>query len=650
MDEGTRHDHDRVALHISDEPAIFDVTESGEIPEPPKTAAGRLEENVTQIDFSKVLSTTTRWTKEISSTGRGQGEEEDTSEAVLATTTPGRLEAVKENIYLAWAEVQFSLDLVERLLANERRTSPDEDNSYLRLLPAPRKPAPPPRQQVDDLQLSLSAKFQHLKLVAKNLRDAGERLQTSLDRDQSFYGTFTTNLRAKDWVLQARSGLERGLYVDYGFGQAGSDYYQVGQAEIWRNLTAPEKRKREDNVEEEVDLILPRVNAKRMRITTVSGMTRMNDEIFQRSQDSDFWSHWANENGNKYVFERPDKVSINLYCCKDRKEIGLYRQLSRAQSAIFDAEIFDHVSKETARESTAEVSRILPNAVAASVGATSTKLVVSLVDGDETVPNPCTSDDAQQPSELTSISQPDGALLELVAQQALRRQHRTNIRRQREAAGCYTGVGRVQKNEQMSVLARLAKTIEIQNIRSQILFAMQKTIGCVSERCQIAVRRERVMSGDIDTKWTLQIFGRWQVLLFLCVSGDIVAQSSILDMSSSSLRFSEVEAYLRHEVWRACVHMVVQEANALGVCIGIPGGVKKWHVDDLSVKGLIRTRNIPLRCVVDLYGTDLPSSYLQIRISSVEDAYKIPLRSPDGLAQKSDVKDLVRQILVRHMQ
>ncbi|KNC97912.1 uncharacterized protein SPPG_06903, partial [Spizellomyces punctatus DAOM BR117] len=630
MDEVTRQDDVRVALHISDEPAILDVTESGEIPEPPKTAAARLEENVTQIDFSKVLSTTTGWTKEKSLTGRGQGEEEDTSEAVVATTTPGRLEAIKENIYLAWAEVQFSLDLVERLLANEKRTSQDADNSYLRLLPAPRKPAPPPRQQIDDLQLILSAKFQHLKLVAKNLRDAGERLQTSLDRDQSFYGTFTTNLRSKDWVLQARSGSERGLYVDYGFGQAGSDYYQVGHAEIWRNLTAPEKRKREDNVEEEVDLILPRVNAKRMRITTVSGLTRMSDEKFQRRQDSDFWSHWANEN--------------------DRKESGLYRQLSRAQSAIFDAEIFDHVSREAARESAAEVTRILPNAVAASVGATSTKLVVSLVDGDETVPNPCTSDDAQQPSQVTSISQPDGALLELVAQQALRRQHRTNIRRQREAAGCYTGVGRVQKNEQMSVLARLARTTEIQNIRSQISFAMQKTIGYVSERCNISVRRERVTSGDIDTKWTLQIFGRWQVLLFLRVSGDIVAQTSILDMASSSLHVSEVEDYLRQEVWRACVHMVVQEANALGVSIGIPGGVKKWHVDDLSVKGLIRTRNIPLRCVVDLYGTDLPSSYLQIRISSVEDAYKIPLRSPDGLAQKSDVKDLVRQILVRHMQ
>ncbi|KAI8918616.1 subunit 17 of mediator complex-domain-containing protein [Powellomyces hirtus] len=545
-----------LAVRLGEEATLVDITPEGEeILEQPLSLSARLAQQAQLLNWTKIRS------KPL-----------DTGEDESADDKPQipPLQTAKESIHKAWQEISITLDVVNRMLAAEKRNSKDPDMSNLRLLPAPRRPPPSQRHQIESIELTMAAKLQHLKSISDRFSEVAERLNVSAEGDQTFYGTLTTNLQEKDWILQAKTfdGFGKTLYVDYTYAHAGSDFREVGHGDVRRNIVSnSEKRKRSAPEDDgDVDLMLYHRKAKRLRILV--GQSEASSAQ-TKQKHPDVWKAWELDNVPP--------------------EEGLYKKLALAQATIFDLEMFHKIAEELSPgQSSASEARILDKAIAVSLHQSSAKMIIDMEEAPLTLA-------AKQQKSTFEISTSellyeyrDNALMELLAHQALRRIHRSRISAARQGV---TGMDTPKRRTpQPKVFQQISLSVDLHHLRASIQSDVDGAVRCLRGGFDLKVRRRRGSEPDVDATWTLGISNLWEVTIMLDASGQITGRATL--RHKSRLSADEVAEYIRDEIWRICLEIVKREIDMTSdPSMGKP----EWVTDGLKLRALVHSAAIPIR-------------------------------------------------------
>ncbi|RKO84416.1 hypothetical protein BDK51DRAFT_32060, partial [Blyttiomyces helicus] len=362
-----------MALEMRTEPRIQDVTEDGvEIPEPTLTPAERLAENISKINVFNIRRTAaavpdTPAIQTVGSADEMEVEKESGAPAeVDVGIKPPPVERVRERVYYAREEIKLLCDIVTRLIDSAHQKPDQPDLLHLRLAHAPRRQPANDAKQIDDLRLAINAKDEDLRQIAAYLKSSAEGLVTNMERENRFYGDFSLKLRQHDWILQSRGGrpgLPRALYLDYGFrhgkgictgggegGQgssrgkvvtyltaanftpnsyfsAGSTFSEIGEADVWRDLSATPSGDAV-SADNELEIVVPHRRPKKVLVVVVptAGAGGVGDAAASES--------------------------------------GVFKKLASAQSTIFETELFNEILKEaTTGEPVARSARVTAKAV-----------------------------------------------------------------------------------------------------------------------------------------------------------------------------------------------------------------------------------------------------------------------------------------------
>ncbi|KAJ3168981.1 hypothetical protein HDU88_001308 [Geranomyces variabilis] len=600
----------RLAVGLPNDATLLDITTGGEeILEQPLSLSARVTQQAQQLDWTKIRS-------------KPLEEAEDDVAEEAPPIPPLRM--AKETIHKAWQEITITLDIVNRMLAAERRKPNAPDTSNLRIIPAPRRPPPSDLKNLEELELNMSAKLEHLKSISARLVDVADRLRATVDGDLVFYSKLTTELREKDWILQSKTfdGFGKTLYVDYTYVDAGSDFKDVGHADVQRNIGTAAACKNGDASDTAatggVDLLLYHGKAKRLRIsvrgTTADGTEEveekgLEDTVAARGLAVNAWRVWESEN-------------------VPREEEVLYRKLALAQATVYDAEIFSKISAELAPgEPAAGHARILRRAIAVTLPRSRAKM---LIDVEERPLSRVVAEAESQPrlpgnvNELLDTHR-DNALVELLAQQALRRVHQSNRDR--------LGAGASRPRPRTQVLDAITRAVDLAYIRSMIQAEVDVAARSLQSGFKLTVRRVRRPALDIDTTWTMTINARWDISLSLSTDGSLVGMSTLLNPHTHALhRGKDAAVHLAGETRRVALAIIKHELE-LAVKRQLEWTIEEGPVLHAFVPaGKLYQEGSdadPVRYLIDVVGAELEGSWVRIMVLSKGIEHRVALGGRD---------------------
>ncbi|KAI9197518.1 subunit 17 of mediator complex-domain-containing protein [Polychytrium aggregatum] len=312
------------------------------------------------------------------------------------------LEPMKHRIFLAKEETKLMHDIVSRLLINTPAASkysdlPPPAQAHLKLGLVPRKLETPIYKQIDDLQYALAAKKEHLHDTAKRLSDSSVRILKALTRENQFYGETALRLRQNSWILQARGEYGgRLLFIDYGFSNAGSTYYEIGEADILRDIRTSHGESQDTSVQD-VTVVMPHTIDKRLTIHWQHSLRK------EASTAPPFVSRDMSSMDDDDI---GDEAGSPCTTCPDE---WIHQKLLTGRNSIFEAELFHLLSRDAAGGlGLARNSVVATNSISIAIDGAST-VEIKLTNQRDT------QDNVNDRSRL----------LEIHARQALRKLHRT---------------------------------------------------------------------------------------------------------------------------------------------------------------------------------------------------------------------------------
>ncbi|KAJ3178954.1 hypothetical protein HDU87_003223 [Geranomyces variabilis] len=600
----------RLAVRLFNDASLLDITPGGEeILEQPLSLSARVTQQAQQLDWTKIRS-------------KPLEEAEDDVAEEIPPIPPLRM--AKETIHKAWQEITITLDIVNRMLAAERRKPNAPDTSNLRIIPAPRRLPPSDLKTLEELELNMSAKLEHLKSISARLGDVADRLRATVDGDLVFYSKLTTELREKDWILQSKTldGFGKTLYVDYTYANAGSDFKEVGHADVQRNIgTAAADNDGDASgtaATGGVDLLLYHRNAKRLRVSLRGNTADGADGDEEMGQDAvatrglavNAWRAWEAEN-------------------VPREEEGLYRKLALAQATVYDSEIFSKISEELAPgEPAAGHARILRRAIAITLPRSRAKMLIDVEERPLARVIAASELQSQVHGSVNELldTQRDNALVELLAQQALRQVHKGNRDR--------LGAGASGPRPQSQVFNSITRAVELAHIRSIVQTEVDVAARSLRSGFRLTVRRVRRPVSSIDTTWTVTINARWSISLSLSNDGSLVGTSTLLNPHTHALhRGKDAATHLASETRRVALAIIRHElviAMKRQVEWTVEGGlmlhalVPAWKLDGEASDA------DPARYVVDVVGAELEGSWVRIMVLSKGIEHRVVLGGRDG--------------------
>ncbi|KAJ3163124.1 hypothetical protein HDU86_002293 [Geranomyces michiganensis] len=624
----------RLAVGLANDAALIDITPGGEeILEQPLSLSAKVTQQAQQLDWTKIRS------KPL----------EDAEDDVAEEAPPiPPLRMAKETIHKAWQEISITLDIVNRLLAAERRKPNAVDTSNLRIIPAPRRPPPSDLQNLEELELNMSAKLEHLKSISARLADVANRLRGTVDGDVVFYSKLTTELHEKGWILQSNTfdGFGKTLYVDYTHVIAGSDFKEIGHADVRRNIglasANSDNRASGAVVTDVVDLSLYHRNAKRLRIS----IRRTNaDGLEGGDEDTPHESAIAADGRYLNAWKAWEAETVP-------REEGLYRKLGLAQATVYDAEIFSKISDELAPgQPAAGHARILRRAIAVTLPRSRTKMLIDIEERPlaRVVAASHSQDQQQQQQASNAIellyTHRDIALVELLAQQALRRVHKCNRGR--------LGAGVSVQSPPTRVLQSITQAVDLAHIRSVVQTEVDAATRRLRSGFELTVRRARRPVRGVDTMWTLTINKKWDISLSLDNEGTLTGTSTLLNPHTHALhRGKDAAAHLTGETRRIALAIVRSELDAFWVS---RGGLQ-WTIDEgFVLRAFVpaaaavaaassnstqrreaeeeetdRNDGDPARYVVDVVGAELEESWVRILVLSKGAEHRVVLGGRQG--------------------
>ncbi|KAI8817574.1 uncharacterized protein EV422DRAFT_218751 [Fimicolochytrium jonesii] len=534
----------------------------------------------------------------------------------------------KDIIYRAWQESSLLLDIVNRLLGAEKRTSRLEpDTTHLRLISAPNKPRPSAKQQIDQMELVVAAKLQHLREIATKLNDAALRIESLVLRDEVFYGRFTSDLLERNWILQAKTlqGYGTTVYVDYTYNNVGSEFGEIGHADLRRDFTQDAKSDgladRADQNDVQLSFYHRAAKKIKMSIDAPNGIP----------------SETEDEPGKDYE-------TASLGTATD----GNFHRLVIAQSSIFDSEVYEKLLHGAA-PGQATAANVIETDDSLTIGSNrgNTRITVKIVQapltkqrrnedsgGDQTL--------RETPSEY-SEQEENSALLAWVARQGLREIHRENLRKQK------VGQKADRRQTASALFQRVTQSVERQHLREEIQAHLDAVVSHLEARFEVSLQRLRNETAGVDTSWILSIYS-YRITLRLYASGEIRSTStaSKIGAQENLLLPDSVEEFLRQEIWRICLALVLEVADGMSAMTRgkTPFGVGDWILDAGSVSGMIVPGKVPVRITATLCGHDLVNSEIRIHISSKVKPHIIHLARLDtDDVRDRDIRDALRRTL-----
>ncbi|KAI9001978.1 subunit 17 of mediator complex-domain-containing protein [Gaertneriomyces semiglobifer] len=586
----------RLALEPVKRPVVLDITETGEeIVEQPQTQAARFLENVARLDFVKILGLARE-------NQRDAQEEENTEDKDVEEQTIAPMASIRNQIFYASEEIKLSLDLVRIMLQTAKHSQRSATPSMVRLLPAPRRPEIAAKRQIDDLHLNTARKYQHLEDVATFLSNAAARIEGTLRRDRSFYEQFVPSLRKQAWTLQAKgtNPSRRALYIDYGYGSAGSTGADADHAEIWRNVDETSSEE-ERNVD--VELYIPHRSSKRLKIALVK-----NDGRRELQAPSTGYS-------------LPQSVELSKGA-EDVGERSILDSLVAAQLSMFDTEIYREISR-TAPSTTRKRADGASESMSVMLGR-KLALQVSLESLDDDRPDDASSTDSRE-----------NAFLGLIAERTMRRSQQ-NSKKQRDW-------GPAQIRPEDGVYTSLSRFVELNDARLYIQKAIIEETRRIVKRTRLKMRRELNSADGCDTRWCITLFDKWDIDVILDAKGKCFGGSSL--SNTLPLQKENIGVFLFQQVSRVCLEVVAGEANTMKVYQGLIGSFP-WSVGFMRADGMMKTSRGPSRCIVQAKGRSLSTGYLEFHVAHRDSNDKIPLTvDPANSEDEVDLRVIARRLL-----
>jgi len=350
----------KLAIEVAEENVIRDITDNGEeIVEEKLSNSEKLDQITSRINFEALLDSSKseneknlEYKQNDNDTNMEKLNMEANKQQIQIQMQP--LEKIKFNLYHAQQEIELSLDIVNRLIMtstekgrersrNEKRRlelllkqknssiyqqqlqqqqpqtpnmmfDPKKNESNIRLAKIHNSKLSL-KQQIEEYQLKLSAKREHLRHASQILLEEHENILNILNVSQAFYNEQAETLRPNNWIIQSknrvnRTGmLQRSLYIDYSYIHAGSRFNEMGIAQISQNrhtIANAATNKEVDSTKEKIKLLLPH---KKKKVVTV--------EIYSptapKSFHGDIWATWDIEVINNKILRQLLESQITIY-------------------------------------------------------------------------------------------------------------------------------------------------------------------------------------------------------------------------------------------------------------------------------------------------------------------------------------------------
>jgi len=471
--------------------------------------------------------------------------------------------------------------------------TPKKNESNIRLSYI-NKPKLPLKQLIEECQLKLSAKKEHLRHASKVLLQEHEHILNILDISQAFYNEQAFTLRKNNWIIQLknRPGIlqQKISFIDYSYRHAGSEFKEMGIAQISQNRHNM-TNKAINNNEQKVKLLLPH---KKKKVVTVEIAS-----ISSVPANKDIWMNWDVEDINNNIL----------------------KQLLESQITIYHNELYNKLINDAQNSYLEKKVKFSENMI--SIPLNNDKVLIFRIK---------TKMDNDKPVNIKQLSQQElsQAFIELFLQQKLRNLHKRNI--QRNNFFIPNNTETVDQN--INILSPSVSTISKSNInikneplinkksdndkpKSTILkdnFIEQtyelilykecieyiktkldyfiKTL--ISGRIPIAVHFEKIFNDkaentlENETQILINFFNSYQVKFGIKFPTKVVfylnrqGKNGLLNCHEVKNGFIK---FLLQELKIICLKIICQEANNSGIT-----GNEKWEVDDIVgkyLKGII---------------------------------------------------------------
>jgi hypothetical protein len=462
----------KLAIEVAEENAIKDITDDGEeIVEEKLSNSEKLDQITSRINFEALLDSSKsendknlEYKQNDNDTDMEKLNMEANKQQNQIQVQP--LEKIKFNLYHAQQEIKLSLDIVNRLIMtstekgrNDKRErmeflskqksslfnqqqlqqqqlqtpdmmfDPKKNESNIRLANI-HNPKLSLKQQIEEYQLKLSAKREHLRHASRILLEEHENILNILNVSQAFYNEQSETLRPNNWIIQSknrvnRTGmLQRSLYVDYSYIHAGSRFKEMGIAQISQNrhtIANAALNKEVDSNEEKIKLLLPH---KKKKVVTV--------EIFSpsapKSSHRDVWATWDIEVINNKIL----------------------RQLLESQITIYHNELYNRLINDAQNSYLEKKVKFSENMI--SLPLSSDKRLIFRIE---------TKKDDDEPVDIKDLTSQElsQAFLELFLQEKLRNIHRKNIQKN----NFFTSTINENNDQNINILSPSVSTISKSN-------------------------------------------------------------------------------------------------------------------------------------------------------------------------------------------
>ncbi|KAJ3219228.1 hypothetical protein HK099_004773 [Clydaea vesicula] len=371
---------------------------------------------------------------------------------------------MKDLIYMAREELILSSDVLNRLIQGE--------NILVTLANA--KPEQTDISKINNSKLILNSKIQHLLDSQKFFIEAQSRLKNSLKIENDFYSNYCLHLFNNNWFIQGLP--DKKLILDYSYKNAGSTFSENGIAEIIRDISGNLEEVEVDSKLQEnkkTNLFLPHTRNKRVTIQKFG-----NFDMELSRDEGLFWDIWEKE-------------------CK--KSSPVLRQLSLAQSVIYELELFEMIQREAIRnEQLSRNSFIRGKSITLQISSTEIfKFKLTPIKKNNEVKAKSILTDIDQSKEVKySEKVLEEAFFELISRKKLRRFHKEkNKTKESSKSGC-------------DIINDLIKKYQFNTINKRIqatLFKLCKQFTEMEKNCRLT-RSKRGESLFWDFKFGDSIF------------------------------------------------------------------------------------------------------------------------------------------------
>jgi len=249
----------KLSIEVAEENVIKDITDDGEeIFEEPLSNSEKLDKITSRINFEALIDSQTEKEKEKEKNDLEKTQTDDHNMEKINTEANNfqnqmqPLERIKFNLYHAQQEIELSLDVINRLIMTstengrkrvhfensrnnrqqQRQQQQQPQQQQISDMQTPRKnesnirlshivkPKLSLKQLIEECQLKLSAKKEHLRHASKILLEEHQNILNILDTSQAFYNEQAFTLRQNNWVIQLKNRpgtLQKVSFVDYSY-------------------------------------------------------------------------------------------------------------------------------------------------------------------------------------------------------------------------------------------------------------------------------------------------------------------------------------------------------------------------------------------------------------------------------------------------